>query len=434
MSAMRRFPLSVWTALLFLTLAGCRCSPATAQAVTLRIVNGGRDPIYVDATLGRLGLTVKRDVGGMLYAFDDLACECRTCERACDPTCTCPAVGPDLVRRLLPGEVVERAWDGVVQVSGLTTCGDGTCLDPENAPLNETFTAELCFSNQRPSGASFSDGGVALGTVPKLSQGCVTKTFQPKDAVVELGPGRGAACVSNAECRGPDELCLDGSCTSGCPSNAFPELGSSWNLLIPSPDNMGFFTQAQRGRGRALSGTGTLTAFLYAGTKLELFLARTDPVTSERLTGKLSMTLPPGAGAPLVAGAQVSVLVVDDGRTPQPTRGVVVRDAATGALLLAADMAYLAPALQPDDVAPVTVGSGSRVLGCRQDGCGKLLYGTSTFTAGAKTLELEPGQTGELMLSQGRYRVLNVSSGSYASTTCDVSSLRPWVLWRQDTP
>lgn len=427
--------LKVLTVVLVASLGGCRCSPANPTPVTLRIVNGGSDPLYVDATGGKLGLTLKRDVGGTLYAFDDLACECRSCERACDATCTCPAVGPDLVRRVMPGELVERTWDGVVQVSGSTSCGDGSCLSQENAPLSETFTLELCYSNQKPSGADFmDDGGIALGTVQKVSLGCVSKTFQPQDALVEIGPGRGAACVTNVECRGADELCLDGSCTSGCPANDFPELGSAWNLLIPSPDNMGFFTQTPRGKGNALSGTGTLTSFLYSGTKLELFLSRSDPVTNEHLTGKLSMTLPPSTGAPLVTGAEVSVLVVDDGRTPQPTRGVVVRDAVTNAVLLAADMAYVDNALQPADLSPVTIGAGTKVLGCRQDGCGKLLYTTTTFSADTKTLELEPGQTGDLQLPEGLYRFLDVSSGAYGTTSCDVTSLRPWVFWRQQAP
>ena len=45
---------------------GCRCSPPTPQPVTLRIVNTTRAPIYVDGTLGKLGLALKRDVNGVL--------------------------------------------------------------------------------------------------------------------------------------------------------------------------------------------------------------------------------------------------------------------------------------------------------------------------------------------------------------------------------
>lgn len=410
-------------------LPGCRCSPQTPSPVTLRVVNAGVDPIYVDLTRGTLGLTLQRDVGGTLYPFDDLACECRQCDRACDSSCTCPAIGQDLIRRIGGGESAERVWDGVVQVAGLTSCGDGTCLSQVNAPLNEPFTLELCFSAQPPLGVSFEDGGVGAGQLPKVSQTCVTKKFEPRDGVVEIGPGRGAACESNAQCLALGGLCLGGSCTSGCPPNGFPE----WYLLIPSPENMGFFTQVPRATGNAFTGTGTLTSFLYTAERLELHLSRVDAATSETLTATLSMTLPTPAGAPLQTGAQVTVLVVDDGQ-PRPGRAFTIRDAVSGHLLLAADMRFGEPLLDATELAPVTVGHSGDIIGCRTDGCGKLLFTAATFSSEGKTLALDPGQQGDLELSAGRYRFLNVSSGSYASTRCDFTALRPWIFWRQAPP
>jgi hypothetical protein len=127
-------------------------------------------------------------------------------------------------------------------------------------------------------------------------------------------------------------------------------------------------------------------------------------------------------------------VVVDDGRTPQPARGVVVREPTSGAVLLAADMGYGAPVLSGADIAPVTIAEGPRLLGCRLDPCGKLLFTATRFSSGGKTLELEPGQLGELELPQGLYRFVNVSSGSYGTTTCAVTALRPWVFWRQQAP
>jgi hypothetical protein len=97
-------------------------------------------------------------------------------------------------------------------------------------------------------------------------------------------------------------------------------------------------------------------------------------------------------------------------------------------------MNYNAPTLQPVEIAPVSVSVGTRLLGCRQEGCGKLLYTPLVFSADRKSLELEPGQSGDLELPEGVYRFLNVSSGAFASTDCDVTSLRPWVFWRQKTP
>lgn len=431
---MRIATLQVLAVGLLTGFVGCRCTPATPQPVTLRIVNGGEDALYVDGTGGVLGLTVQREVGGEWHDFDDLACECRTCTRVCDASCSCPAVGPALVRRVLPGESAERTWDGVVRTSGVASCGDGACLDLENAPWDERFTVELCFTRQKPTGASFDDGGVALGSLRALAQDCVTKGFAPEDGLVEIGPVRGAACESDRQCPGADELCLGGSCTSGCPGNDFPEVGSAWNLLIPSPDNRGFFTRTPRGAGSILTGQGTLTSFIYAGTGLELHLSRVDPQSGERLTGVLMLTLPPGTGAPLETGAYVSVLVAEDGRKPQPGRGVVLRDGATRAVLFAADMAYQAPVLQPIDLQPLTVGRGEGAVGCRKDACGKFLYDTTTFAGGGRTLELRPGQTGDLTLPEGLYRFVDVTSGAWPTTDCDVSSMHPWLGWRQALP
>jgi len=151
------------------------------------------------------------------------------------------------------------------------------------------------------------------------------------------------------------------------------------------------------------------------------------------VTGTQSVTLPPGTGAPLQVGTEVSVMLLEDGNTP-PARGLVVREAATGAVLFVADMAYGGSILEAADIPPLGVSFTSRIVGCRQDGCGKLLYATTAFSAEGKSLELKPGQKGDLSLSQGLYRFLSVSSASYASTRCDVKSLRPWVAWRQEAP
>ena len=62
------------------------------------------------------------------------------------------------------------------------------------------------------------------------------------------------------------------------------------------------------------------------------------------------------------------------------------------------------------------------------------MYDTTTFAAEGRTVELEPGQKGDLALAQGLYRFFLVSSGTYASTRCDISSLHPWVFWRQAPP
>ncbi len=409
------------------TASGCHCSPATPQPVTLRVVNTTRFPIYVDGTQHKLGLTVQREVAGELFPFDDLACECRACAQVCSLDCECPDAGGPQVFELAPDAREERTWDGVIRMAGNSRCGE--CLDAVNAPLNEPFTLELCFSVQRPAGLRFDDAGVAEGAIPVVTRQCTTKSFTPQDLVVELGPPRGAACTQAADCRGAGELCFDGACTTGCPANDFPAIGSDWLLNIASADNMGFFEQTARTRGSQFQGTGTLTSVVYQSNTLSLAFSRTSG--GETLTGRVQIKLPVGTGAPLSTGAEVTATLVDDGAS-RPARAFVMRDAASGELLFAADMVEGTRLLTPQDLAPFQVGSSAVAAGCTQDACGRFVQSAATLSDGATSVSVLPGATGKLPVGQREWTLLNVGNGRYdgLNPQCEVSELRPFVFWR----
>jgi hypothetical protein len=418
--------------LLVTLLSGCTCSPATAVPITMRVLNTSRDPIYVDFTQGRLGLEVQRDVLGTLYGFDDLACPCTFCSNVCGGACDCPDAGVELVRRVAPGQAVEREWDGVVQLSGRPACGSEPCTNQENGPLNEAFSLHLCFATQRPLGMDFDDAGVGQGPLPLVGRTCVDRRFAIQDGVVEIGPERGAACTTSQECQGPGELCLSGSCTSGCPANDYP----TWGLQIASPADMGFFTASARPPGSQLTGTGTLTGVLHGAT-LRLTLSRPGAGAGELLTAVLSVQLPPPATVPLVVGSRVAVMVVTGADPDLPNRALVIRDATTGALLLAADTARGGALLGAADLTPFSLGSGAVPVGCRQDGCGKLLFYTRVLDGGTpgSSAEVPPGGLATVVVPQGTYSLLSVTDGAYAAaTTCAVADERPWVLWRSLGP
>lgn len=423
--------------LMLMPLSACYCSPATPQPVTLRVVNTTRSPIYVEATQNKLGLTVQRNVGGTLFPFDDLACACRTCANACDFSCECPDAGTPIVRRIEAGEKSERAWDGVVRVAGVSNCtSDNTCLDEVNAPLNEPFTLELCFSTQAPSGVRFDDGGVGQGAVPIVTRTCTTKQFQPQDQEVEISPFTGSACSATSQCKGEGELCLDGACTTGCPANDFPVLGSDWLLNVASPDNMGFFEQTSRPTGKQFQGTGTLTSAVYQSNSLLLAFARPGPVNGEVLTGRVQIKVPPGDGAPLVAGLQVTATVIDDGAAA-PARAFVLRETTTGNVLFAADMAQQGEKLlTAADIAPFTVGTGTVALGCTQDVCGRFVQFAAEFSNGTDSVEVSPGHIEALGSGSAKWSFLNVGNGKYdaSASTCEVTELRPYVFWKSSIP
>lgn len=426
--------LSLSVLLLVFVVSGCRCSPATPQPVKLRVINTTRSAIYVDNQAGKLGLTVKRDIGGTLFGFDDLACTCRYCVNICDTTCSCPDAGTTgRVQRIEPGSKLERTWDGVVQTSGLNNCGAGTCLDQQNAPVNEPFTVELCFNAQKPSGVNFDDAGVGNGSFPAQTATCTTRQFAPQDLEVEIGPAVGSSCTTTADCKGMGELCFDGACTTGCPANDFPALGAEWILNIANPDNMGFFEMGSRTKGSQLTGTGTMTSAVYQSNSLIMSFSRPGPVAGELLTGRVQIKMPIGTGAPLVGGAQVKVLVVNDGETV-PSRAFVLRDALTNDILLAADMGQNARILTTDDLAPFAVNDDPTPVGCTQDVCGRLLYVAYRFSSGASSVQVLPGKQDQLSVGSLKWNFLNVSNGAYGTTRCDVTELRPYAFWKVTTP
>ncbi|MFT3707607.1 MAG: hypothetical protein QM817_08050 [Archangium sp.] len=415
-------------------ITGCRCSPANPQPVTLRVINTTKSPIYVDGSGGKWGLSVERDVNGTLFKFDDQACECRFCSNACGTTCSCPDAGTPKVLRIEPGATAERTWNGVVQTAGFSNCGTDQCLDQVNAPLNEPFTLELCFNAQKPTGVRFNDAGIGEGVVPVVSSTCTTRQFAPQDLVVEISPQRGSACTTNADCKGMNELCFDNACTTGCPANDFPTLGAEWVLLVASPDNMGFFEQSARGTdGKQFTGTGTLTSAVYQSSSLLLSFSRPGMVSGEVLTGRVQVKLPSGIGPPLTAGAMVKVLVTDDG-ADVPSRAVMLRDPATDDPIFVADMAQSGRSFMGTETAPITISDGATAVGCTQDACGRKLYFPLSFSGGGAQVDLLPGQEDELLVAGKRYHFLNVSSGRYATTTCDISDQRPWLFWKVTTP
>jgi hypothetical protein len=412
--------------------SSCRCSPPNPKAVTVRVRNSTKAPILVDETTGTLGVEIQRQVNQDWFGFDEHPCACQVCATACDATCQCPDAGVDgVLRRIEAGGEAERTWDGVVQNADTQSCGAPvTCLSPENAPLNEVFRAHLCWA---PVGAHFEadDAGMGPGLLPSLGRQCTDQEFRPQDGVVEVGPPKGADCKTTADCKGADELCFGGSCTAGCPGNDYPELGNNWSLLVTKGNDRGFFTSTPRGAATAFTGTGTLASVVFNGSTMQLDLTRTGSA-GESLTAQLSVVLPPGFGAPLMAGTKVQVLFVDASTDDNPTNhALTLRDPTSGALLFAADVAQLGHVLTDADLAPFTVTSADAPVSCRMEVCGRLLFFVTHFAAGTPSVDLEPGKTGTLTTPSGTYTVFPVTNGAFQGTTkCAVSDARPYAVWR----
>lgn len=436
---MRAFPPRLLALLTVSVASGCFCSPATPSPVTLRIKNGSRDPIWVDVTRNSLGLEVQRNVVGAWTSFNDQPCACDLCARACDDTCRCADAGTPLMVRIDPGQTSQRAWDGVLQVAGSSSCGFGAgqaCLSQQNAPLDETFNLKLCFVNQVPffeplDGGAYDGGGVlGRGDFPVNEQTCVDKSFAVRDGVVETGPAKGADCTTTADCKGKGELCFAGACTASCPANDYPRPSAGLPLAV-SVEDMGFYAQMPVGAAQVYQGTGTVTSVNYNASTLVAYLLRLGPA-NQHFTGSLTVSFPAGNAAPLAQDAGVTVKVVDKSTAEMPElRGVVVRDSATGALLLAADVARGGAVLDPADLAPFALEIGAVPVGCNLGGtCGKQLYFTTRFTSGTDGVTLEPGKAAALNTAGGTYEFLNANNTAYAGATTCVSPTAPYAIWR----
>lgn len=421
---------------LALTVSACRCGPDVAVPVTLRIKNPTQGPLFVDATDGRMGLTVQRNVVGEWVSFVEApACECLSCDLVCGG-CDCQQARPmTQIMKVPPGESFEREWGGVVQVSGEEACpgqvvGGTPCLRAENAPVDETFRLSFCYSPSAP-GSEDIDGGVARpGSLPEGSILCVERSFKIEDGVVEIGPSRGADCQTHGDCTGAGELCFQGGCTTACPATGFPTVGATWQVRVPEPDDRGFFTVTQDAQRVRSFGTGTVTSVQYESNTMSVYVTRPSP-NGAALTGTLYVTLPPGTAVPLEVGETVSVEVIDaSSRTNPENRAVVIRDM-SGGLLLAADTGQKGAILTPALTAPFTVTSGDQVVACQHTECGKNLFRKTRFVTAGGASELDPGSSVEWVSEGQTWKLVNVTNGSYGSTWCNLDAQSSWVIVNQ---
>jgi|CXWL01.1.fsa_nt_gi hypothetical protein len=410
------------------SVAGCRCGVDKPTPVTLKVKNPGGTPIFVDDTSGVLGLTVQRQIGAEWFSFNDKPCNCLTCETVCNARCACDQPVPR-VRKLAAGTEAVRTWDGVVRVEGFASCGQG-CLTPENAAPDEKLRVQLCYANQVQGYGDNPDGGSTALTFPASQRICNEKEFRPQDGLVEISPKRGADCTITADCKGSGELCFGGACTTSCPANEVPELGGTWQLYIPEPDNQGFFATSTTAGRTAYTGTGTLSSVLYQGATIVIRLQRKG-AQNETLNGTVYLKLPPDASPALVVGTAVTVTVVDGSTMTNPeNRALVIRDA-QGGLMLAADAAQEGAILAPAQTTPFTVTFATVPFGCSLVPCGRQLYYPTRFAGPTSVSVLEPGQSGPHVTPQGTYKLLNVASYDYPTTQCNLKQVRSWVAWRE---
>lgn len=427
------FPL----ALLALFLGACRCGPETPTPVTVRIKNSGRSPLWVDASDERMGVEIQRNVGNeQWFGFiEKPTCECQRCENVCGG-CEC-APPPPRVMRINAGQTMERTWDGIVQVDGNGACGllgGGPCVNAEIPAIDETFRARFCYALSVPITVQ-GDAGVAVtGRLPEGGVACTTRDFKVRDLLVEVSPERGAACTTHSECKGKDELCLDAQCTTACPANDIPQLGSGWQFSVDEPLDEGFFSVTQDGDFETYTGSGTVTSVRYDNSVMTLRLSRPN-AGGGVLRGTVYVQLPGSHAVAFNVNEAVSVKLVDRSEADNfGQRGIVIRDAA-GVLLLAADTAQKERALTDADLSPFTVDTEGEVAGCAPTDCGKQLQSKTGFGHGTASSVVTPGDAPRVVVGASVFKLLNAANARYTSTVCPLEKLTPYaILNTRETP
>lgn len=407
----------------------CRCGPDVATPVTIRVKNTSRSPLWVDATDDRLGVQVQRNFGGEWLSFvEKPICECQRCDVVCGG-CLCEPQASRIVK-INAGQAVERTWEGFVQVESNGACGitgGAPCVQQEIPAIDEIFRARLCYALSVPITIQADAGVPVAGKLADANSTCVTKEFAVRDGLVEISPERGANCTVHADCKGKEELCLDAQCTTACPSNGFPQLGSGWQFAIEEPDDQGFFSLAQNGTVKTYTGTGTVASVRYDNSVMTLRLSRPFGATGTVL-GTVYVQLPGTNAVAFNVNESVSVTLTDKSTNQNfGQRAIVIRDAA-GVLLLAADTAQTERVLDDGAISPFTVNVGGEVAGCAPTDCGKQLQSKTVFGYGAGSAEVSPGDAPRVVVKGAAFRLLNVSNSRYQSTVCSLEKFTPYAI------
>lgn len=422
--------------LLCLVVTGCQCGPEVATPVMLRIRNTSSEPLFVDATDGRMGLHVQRRVDEAWFDFVETPpCECLSCDRVCDDTCVCPKL--ETVRQVLkvpPGGTFEREWHGEVLADSVGSCrsdpiGGPACLKSDVPALDERFRVRFCYANSAP-GVGPTDGSAPVpGVLPESATLCTEQEFSVTDGSVELSPRPAGTCQQDSECQA-GAVCLEGVCTNTCPAHDYPAVGGAWQVFVSEPEELGvpgFFTVTFADARRIHEGTGTLTSVRYANGSMTLQLSRPAQPSGD-FKASITATLPPDSAVPLVVGERLTVRVVDASNSSNPTnRALVVRDA-EGALLLAADPAHAVAVLGASDTQPFVVAALPPSEGCEATPCGKRVFFRTEFRAATTTAALPPGEHADLVAAGASWRVLNISNAEQRGASCPVGRRMPYVL------
>ncbi len=414
------------------------CLEHAAVPVTFKVRNELAWPIYVQDDFGQLGTSVLRREGDgtqvLLRETSPCACEeCSTSQSCnlCD--CTSPTT---LVRRIEPGETLERVWQGEFREEVDLGCEDGrdrgailrsTCLGDRLAAQPGAYRVRLCYA-QSITGAPPGDDRFPAELRGKLT--CSTADFEHPAHVVEVSTSNPESCKATRDC--PEgQLCQGGRCSADCLPHEVPALGGDWTVEIGGLDDRGFFTVTERKGSKVYEGTGKVTSVRYNRGTTNLELERIGDNGLD-FSASLYYVLPEGRAVPITVGETLSItlrMYPDDGPR-RLGRGIVLRQA--GTLLLAADTGVGGIVLDGYEVpnSKFNVDVEGAAFACNPGDCGRRTHRTTSFFVGPeKQLHvLEAGRTAEVQLEGEKYELIAVGNYADEANGCGAMPVTPYVV------
>jgi len=412
-SAAAHRPWLICAPLWALALGACGGGRPPATAITLKATNTLGFDIFVPNDARQGGLTVGHGGAGSFASVPEApTCACERCERACDDSCACSTT--PMAHRIRAGQSFSRTFDGTEHAATRADCGAGdlgpVCFDSGQPAPAGTYALRFCFATNVPGASDGTDNFATTFDGSALT--CITRNFQyPTDTEWDISPDPPTPCGPANACPA-GQLCQQGVCSASCLANGVPPLGASWLVAVSVITDQAFFTTS----GATLRGAGTVGTVSFSQGVLDLRLSRSEGMGAA--VGELYAQLPRTLTAlPLQLGQAVTVEVVPmDASDPHSASGLVIRDAA-GDLLLAAELDTGAPVLTADDLAPFAVSGQGTPMACDQVPiCGRNLHSTVRFSAGAASVDAEPGATVSLAVGGRTWDATAVANSQLPSS------------------
>ncbi|MFN7130450.1 MAG: hypothetical protein ACK4N5_00110 [Myxococcales bacterium] len=417
------------TAFAALSVSCGSCIEHAATPVTFRVTNTLPWAIYVHDEFDQLGTVVQRREGdgSVTDLRETAACSCEECESACG-RCTCFGVS-SIVRRIAPGQSVERTWLGEFREDARTDCAAGgsvSCLGERRPAQPGAYRVKVCYG-QTITGAP-ADAERFPAELPTTHLTCATADFEhPAEGVVEVKTVPPASCRVTQDCPA-GQLCQNGRCSADCLPHEVPALGADWNVEIGGLDDRGFFDVTDNPDGsKTYKGTGKVTTVRYTRGTTNLELFREGPNGLDYTAG-LYYVLPKSRAVPIAVGSTVELTLVlhrQDGPR-RLARGLTLKQ--NGVLLLAADTGIGGRVLDDALLAPFRVDSDGVPFACNPGDCGRRTHRQTTFASGERVQTVDAGKSAELELESGRYEVVAIGNYVDAVTGCGAMPVVPYVI------